>query len=315
MVTRSSSRHRPIMRRDQAITGHHRFTITAPITTALTEPSGLLASTHQRTSPRPPDPQRPWFWLAALALHAFVIALFLISFERRQTEDFQTPTGVSVVFDTPGAQQTQAPPHQVEGPTTPAQAPPPAAPPPPEASQPEVNLNMPAMPLAALPAPTPQRAQPQPQHRQAKPSHQAPHYVVMNNMSFGSPSPPVPFAQRSLNLNLAAADLQAAAGQTLTIKGDAGSNWDAALNKWVNEHAYYPDAAIAQNQQGSVKIQFTVDRAGNVSGIKLLTGSGSPFLDQAWPGLFKDAQLPPFPPDAKSDTVTVTATMHYILLH
>ncbi|MDE8348595.1 MAG: energy transducer TonB [Acidocella sp.] len=247
-------------------------------------------------------------------LHAAVISLFLISFERRPVADFQNPTGVSVVFDTPGAQQTQAPPHQVEGPPTPAEAPPPAAPPTPQTSEPEVNLNMPAMPLAALPNPAPQ-PKPQQPHRQAKASHQAPHYIVMNNMSYNAPSPPVPFAKRGLNLNLSADDMQAAAGQTLSIKGDAGSNWDADLNKWVNDHAYYPDAAVAQNQQGSVKIQFTVNRAGEVSGIKLLSGSGSPFLDQAWPGLFKDAQLPPFPADAKSDKVTVTATMHYILLH
>ena len=49
-------------------------------------------------------------------------------------------------------------------------------------------------------------------------------------------------------------------------------------------HKYYPQAAEEQGQQGSVEIEFTVDRKGNVTGLHLLNGSGSPFLDQAWLG-------------------------------
>jgi protein TonB len=137
----------------------------------------------------------------------------------------------------------------------------------------------------------------------------------MNNMSLGRPSPPVPFDHRAMNLDLTAADQQAVDGPELTIKGDIGADWDAALDKWVEDHKYYPQAALEQNQQGSVRIRFKVDRAGNVTGVQMLGGSGSPFLDQAWSGLFQGAQLPPFPPGTKADTVTVDATMHYVLLH
>ncbi len=228
----------------------------------------------------------------------------------------QAQSGVQVVFENPGDQATQAPPAQIHAPPAEAQAPPPAAPPPPAADQPEVRLSMPELPLTALPAPA---NQPQPQqHTQPKPAphpaHPAQKYVVVNNLSYGHPAPPVPFAKRALNLDLAANDQDAAAGPELQIKGDPGTNWGAALDKWVNEHKYYPDAAVEQNQQGSVEIEFTVDRAGHVSGIKMLRGSGSPFLDQAWPGIFAGAQLPPLSPDAKSNSVTVDATMHYMLV-
>jgi protein TonB len=125
----------------------------------------------------------------------------------------------------------------------------------------------------------------------------------------------MPQAQPGTDLSLPQSDAQAATAPDVTIKGDAGPDWDAALNKWVNAHKYYPQAAAEQGQQGDVQIEFTVDRAGNVTGLHMLSGSGSPFLDQAWLGLFQGAQLPPFPANAKDNHVTVDATMHFQLIN
>lgn len=273
----------------------------------------MPALARERTLPRPPDPRRPWFWLAAILLHAAIIAMFLITFRHRQQEESQSPPGVSVVFDNGGSQQATAPPTPNHAAPTQAQAPPPAAPPPPE-SQTEVNLNMPSLPMAQAPAPAPAQ-----QHQQTRrqPSHTTTpqRYVVMNNMSLGNPAPPTTFNHRAMNLDLSAADSQAVDGPQLTVKGDIGADWDASLDQWVEDHKYYPQAALEQGQQGAVRIRFTVDRAGHVTGVQMLDGSGSPFLDQAWSGLFKGAQLPPFPPGTKASTVTVDATMHYVLLH
>lgn len=239
--------------------------------------------------------------------------MFLITFRHRQQEESQSPPGVSVVFDNGGSQQATAPPTPNHAAPTQAQAPPPAAPPPPE-SQTEVNLNMPSLPMAQAPAPAPAQ-----QHQQTRrqPSHTTTpqRYVVMNNMSLGNPAPPTTFNHRAMNLDLSAADSQAVDGPQLTVKGDIGADWDASLDQWVEDHKYYPQAALEQGQQGAVRIRFTVDRAGHVTGVQMLDGSGSPFLDQAWSGLFKGAQLPPFPPGTKASTVTVDATMHYVLLH
>jgi protein TonB len=136
----------------------------------------------------------------------------------------------------------------------------------------------------------------------------------MNGMSYGNPSPPLPNARQAMNLSLPMSDSQAVLAPELAIKGDIGADWDAELTKWVNDHKYYPQAAAEQNQQGNVQIEFTVDRAGNVTGLHLLNGSGSPFLDQAWLGLFQDNTLPAFPPGTKADHVTVDATMHFELI-
>jgi len=258
-----------------------------------------------------------WAWAAAVLLHAAaLVAFFLIARQKPPEAAAQSPPGVSVVFQNGGAAQTAAPPAPLRGPSTPAQAPPPPAPPPQTAqAQPEVNLNMPDMPFATVqsapapPAPPVPKPQPRPVRRPAPQ-----HYVVMNGMSYGNPAPPMPNAQRAMNLSLPMSDAQAVNAPELTIKGDIGADWDAELNKWVNDHKYYPQAALEQNQQGNVQIEFTVDRAGNVTGLHLLNGSGSPFLDGAWLGLFADNTLPAFPPGTKADHVTVDATMHFELI-
>jgi protein TonB len=63
-----------------------------------------------------------------------------------------------------------------------------------------------------------------------------------------------------------------------------------------------------------VTVEFIVDRYGNVTGLRMLSGSGSPFLDQAWFGLFANNTLPPFPPGTKSDTLDITYTIHFELI-
>jgi protein TonB len=270
-----------------------------------------LAAGERLAAPEPPPRWQPWALAAALLLHVLAIALALYTRERGLPQDQESPPGIAMVFDKGGAPQTTAPPAQLRGPPETAQIPPPPPPPPPQ-PQTEVNLNMPLSPLAALPQPQP-HPQPAPRPRPAPPQHYA---MMLDGMSYGNPSPvaPAPPAKQALNLELPQSDAQAVFAPELTIKGDAGADWDAALNRWVEAHKYYPQAAAEQGQQGSVEIEFVVDRQGNVTGLRMLNGSGSTFLDQAWLGLFQDAQLPAFPPGTKSDHITVDATMHYELI-
>lgn len=217
--------------------------------------------------------------------------------------------------------------------------PPPVAPPHPPAPPPvttssamQDEIQMPDIPLASLPAPPPQprpQHQPQQQKQRQPQAHEAPRhnarpspareqkYMFLSQMSYGnaaSSSPPTPNALHGLNMSPAMSDSQAATASDFSVKGNAGAGWDAALRKWVQEHAYYPQAAIEQNQQGTATVLFTVDRHGHVTGVKLLESAGSPFLDQAWFQLFAENTLPPFPPDAKSDHVVVRYTVHYQLV-
>jgi protein TonB len=273
--------------------------------------------------PLRPWRRRPWAWGAALALHIAAL-LFIIFFLRVvPPKDEDSAPGVAVVFDHGGETQTAAPPSPLKGAQEATAAPPPPPPPPPPqsaAAQPEVNLNMPDMSMPELP-PLPQTAaqappppRPAPAHR--APPHPAQRYVMMNGMSYGqaSPSPPHLSSRPALNTSLPESNAEAVNAPELTIKGKIGADWKAELSRWVNEHKYYPDAAAEQGQQGNVTVEFTVDRNGNVTGLRMLDGSGSPFLDQAWLGLFANNTLPPFPPGTQSQTLDIVATMHFELI-
>lgn len=299
--------------------------------------AGLLVA-GEHLAPPPEKPRRnPWAWGAALLLHALVVAAVLLVRVKPPREELQSPPGVSVVFDNGGTTaQNTAPPKALPGPPQQAAAPPPQPQPRPAQTAPaqaqaptenqalaptEDEVQVPDLPLSMLPNPPPvppHPAPPRPAHA-ARPSH-APQqkYVFLNGMSYGNVSPvapPAPPAPKGMNFALPTSDAQAATSSDFAVKGDAGADWDAALTKWVEQHAYYPQAAAEQGQQGTATVEFTVDRNGHVTGLKLLDSAGSPFLDQAWEQLFKDNTLPPFPADAKDGHVTVRYTVHYILLH
>ncbi len=284
----------------------------------------LEAGAAERLAPPlRPWRRRPWAWGAALALHLAVLLFILLFVRVVPMQEQDSAPGVAVVFDNGGETQTAAPPAPLKGmqeATAAAQPPPPPPPPPSADTQPEVNLNMPSMPMGELPSMAQQapqaRAQPRAVPARPAPPHPSQRYVMMNGMSFGqaNPLPPQPHAQPALNTSLPESNAEAVNAPELTIKGEIGADWKAALNRWVNEHKYYPDAAAEQGQQGEVTIEFTVDRDGNVTALRMLSGSGSPFLDQAWFGLFANNTLPPFPPGTKSNTLDITATMHFELI-
>jgi len=227
------------------------------------------------------------------------------------------PTGVSVVYDS-GATQAQTP--RLAPVPTPSQAPPPS--PPPEApaqaeAPPEINLNLPSSPYATMALPPPvaaPQAEPNPHPRPARHRERPQKYIVMNNMSLSpSQAPPSQFTNRAMNLNIGGADELPANTPQISIQGEIGDNWKAGFNQWVNDHIYYPQAAVEQGQQGASTIEFTVHRDGSVTGVHLLNSAGSPFLDQAWLGIFLHNNVPPFPPGSPSDTIKITATLNYVL--
>ena len=292
--------------------------ITIPLTEAKAAFGGsemLVAGEHMVPPLEKPRHNR-WAWSAALLLHVLAIAAVLLLRVKSPPEELQSPPGVSVVFDKGGTTPQTTSPKAKPGPPQQSQAPltpPPPSPPASEQAQNQARneVQVPNLPSAALPSPPPlprPRSVPYPQQK----------YVFLNSMNYGNISPvapPAPPAPRGMNFSLPTSDAQAATASDFSVKGDAGADWDAALTKWVQEHAYYPQAAAEQGQQGTATVEFTVDRNGHVTGLKLLDSAGSPFLDQAWEQLFEDNTLPPFPKDAKDNHVVVRYTVHYVLIH
>jgi protein TonB len=261
--------------------------------------AALTAGSEFRFPPSPRRRKRPWEWLAALLLHAAIIAAALITFQPQMSmQGSQQQTPVSIVVDNAGSQQTVMPPPQLVAPPKMAQAPPSSAPPPPpQAAQPqtpEMSLNIPPDLFAQEELP-PSAPQPQQQTQTARPvhhDHPRQQYQVMTGMSLGNGSsasaqPPMPPGFHGLNMQLSQADRNAMEAPQITVQG----------------------------QEGTSVIEFTVHRDGSVTGIHLLSSAGSPFLDQAWLGIFIQNHVPPFPPGTKSDTLKITASLEYVIEH
>lgn len=144
-----------------------------------------------------------------------------------------------------------------------------------------------------------------------------PPFIAMGPMSYHgtpSPSPSLNPGHHGLNLQVAQSDLSNPA-PSIVFKGKAGADWESAFSRWVHRHAYYPQAAADNGESGSVTVRIVVSRDGRVRSAKLLKSSGAPLLNMAWYGLLQHADLPPFPPGSSAKTETVTATMHFILIH
>jgi protein TonB len=225
----------------------------------------------------------------------------------------------------PPAPSPPAPPVEVSPPTPPTKvAPPPPPPPPPSA---EVAPPPPPPPAAKpSPAPKPPAARPPPVRsppRQAAPPKSSDFPAPMN-FSFGKPNlaSPSPARPRSaphipgtIDMSLGPAS-RGAADPTPLSQHDAeaaGADWRNALSRWVSEHAYYPEQARRDGEEGDAKVHVLADSDGRVREVELIGKSGSMWLDLALQALFRDQHIPPLP-SGDHDPIEFDFTMHYVLI-
>jgi protein TonB len=69
--------------------------------------------------------------------------------------------------------------------------------------------------------------------------------------------------------------------------------WNTLFSAWLAARKTYPEAARRHGEQGNVTLRFKVAVDGKVLDVALVTGSGSPVLDQAAEALLQNAMLPP----------------------
>ncbi len=91
------------------------------------------------------------------------------------------------------------------------------------------------------------------------------------------------------------------------------ADWQHSVLGWLAAHKTYPDEARRRGEEGRVVLRFTVDRLGKVLGVELVSGSGSPRLDDAAQAMLHNASLPPFPAEMPQDRVTATVQIRYRL--
>jgi periplasmic protein TonB len=93
---------------------------------------------------------------------------------------------------------------------------------------------------------------------------------------------------------------------------EGGPDWRNALSQWVSQHAYYPEQARRNGEEGDAKVHVVAQHNGHVTSVELIGKSGSMWLDLALQALFRDAHIPPLP-GGGNEPIEFNFTMHYIL--
>lgn len=92
-----------------------------------------------------------------------------------------------------------------------------------------------------------------------------------------------------------------------------GADWRNALSRWVSDHAYYPEQARRDGEEGDAKVHIVAQPSGRVTAVELIGKSGSMWLDLALLALFRDQQIPHLPYGV-NQPIDFNFTMHYVLI-
>ena len=126
------------------------------------------------------------------------------------------------------------------------------------------------------------------------------------------PSPHVPGNHR----HVAGAGIQGPRDPTPYSDSDEsreGADYRNLLSRWVAEHAYYPEQARRDGDEGDAKVHVLAASDGRVKEVELIGKSGSMWLDLALLSLFRDQHIPPYP-GGGSEPIEFNFTMHYVLI-
>lgn len=198
-------------------------------------------------------------------------------------------------------------------------SPPPVAKPtpsPPEQMETAIQLAPPVFqpPPLEMPKPRPAMVRPAPVPR----SHPA--FPMPMSYSLGRPTrSQIRSAQPQRGFDLAFAPLGSGSDryqpQARSDNPAVGADWLSEVAAWWHQHAYYPPQAGMNGEQGDVTVEMTVQHDGKVTYVHLERRSGSQWLDMASVAVFRDADLPPLPPEVRDKDITLHFTIHYVIIN
>jgi periplasmic protein TonB len=184
------------------------------------------------------------------------------------------PDPVEAAPEPTPAPPSPSPPVAEAAPVVPAPEPTPEPPPPP----PPVVVEAPPNPPPPVPQAKPPPSQVPVRPRMAKPMLPHP------RPSATSPTEPVSSAPGPL--------ADASPQQATPPEAPPAPGWNSLFSAWLAARKTYPEAARRHGEQGSVTLRFKVAVDGRVLDVALVTGSGSPVLDEAAEALLQNAMLP-----------------------
>jgi periplasmic protein TonB len=231
--------------------------------------------------------------LLVLVVHAGCAALALL--HRQQEELADAAAGVTIVEMLPAPAVPLDSPDVAPGPQVEEAT---LAPAPSLESKPEVvPEQLPNLEPAPL-APEPEVVLPRPVPvEEAKPKEDKEREVeVRDKVETPESAAPLTMAPPRVEPTEEAIRTAPSAGMASERVKRAQVSWQKALVSHLNRFKRYPDGARARGSQGSVLVEFTVDRSGKVVTSRVLQHSGSTVLDEEAIAVLQRASPLPSPP-------------------
>ncbi len=183
----------------------------------------------------------------------------------------------------------------------------------PQTLAPDLPLLVPPPPLPPAPPPPPQQ---QALQRPAPGTFAAPMDLNFGRAAARAPSPRGAGSSRAIDFSLGApkpGPNKSEAFFDIRAK-NIGADWAQGLAVYWRRHRYYPQQAAQNGEDGTVEIEIVVNRLGRVEAVEILRRSGSPWLDMAAVGTWRNAQLAPLPAENTDPTITIPLTINYLLI-
>jgi protein TonB len=161
----------------------------------------------------------------------------------------------------------------------------------------EVEKEMPRVEPSPL-APEPEVVLPKPQPvDEKKPEEEQPQEELPAQQSVTeTAAAPLTTAPPPVEAQMAAVAAAPAPGITASL-ARVKASWEKALVSHLNRYKRYPDAARARGIKGDVRVQFTLDRMGQVTAAIVVDRSGYAALDEEALAVLQRASPLPVPPD------------------